>query len=94
MIIDQTNVTVYSYVMGRKDKLLIKAKQSPKGLSFSDFETLLSLCGWTFKRQKGSHRLWYSPQGFRLSIQPKSSSAKDYQVKQFLETYGKETKEL
>jgi predicted RNA binding protein YcfA (HicA-like mRNA interferase family) len=77
--------------MGRKEKLLIKAQQNPKSLSFSDFETLLSLCDWTFKRQRGSHRLWYSPQGYRLSIQPKNSKAKDYQVKQFLETYGQET---
>lgn len=58
--------------MGRKEKLLTKAQQNPQGLSFSDFETLLSLCGWTFKRQKGS-------------------KAKDYQIKQFLEAYGKKT---
>ena len=83
-------VYTYSYNMGRKEKLLTKALQNPKGLSFSDFETLLSLCGWVFKRQKGSHRFWYSPQGYRLSIQPKGNKAKDYQVKQFLEVYGKE----
>ncbi|MFM2313776.1 MAG: hypothetical protein RLZZ04_3052 [Cyanobacteriota bacterium] len=81
--IDRHAVTAYSYNMGRKEKLLTKAEQNPKGLSFSDFETLLSLCGWTFKRQKGSHRLWYSPQGYRLSIQPKGGKAKDYQVAQF-----------
>lgn len=80
--------------MGKKEKLIAKANQNPKGLSFSDFETPLSLCNWIFKRQRGSHRLWYSPKGYRLSIQQKSSKAKDYQVRQFLEAYGKETEEL
>ena len=74
-----------------KEKLLIKARQNQKSLSFSDFETLLSLCGWKLKRQKGSHRLWYSPKGYRLSIQPKGSKAKDDRVKQFLEAYERET---
>ena len=64
--------------MGKKEKLLIKAQQNQKSLSFSDFETLLSLCGWKFKRQKGSYRLWYSIKEYRLSIQPKGSKAKDY----------------
>ncbi len=46
--------------------------------------------GWTFRRQKGSHRLWYSPKGYRLPIQPKGHSAKGYQVKQFLAQYDME----
>ena len=41
--------------------------------------------GWTFKRQRGSHRLWYSPTGHRLSIQEgRDGKAKGYQVEQFI----------
>ena len=77
--------------MGKKDKLLEKARRNPQGLQFSEFENLLSLCSWTFKRQTGSHRFWYSPEKYRLSIQPrKDGKAKNYQVKQFLEQYDRE----
>jgi len=65
--------------------------RNPQGLSFDEFETLLSLCGWQFKRQKGSHRFWYSPTNYRLSIQPKKDGkAKLYQVKQFFKQYQQE----
>lgn len=71
--------------MGRKEKLLEKAKNVPQGLRFSEFETLLNLCGWIFDHQTGSHRIWYSLKRVRLSIQPtKNNEAKAYQVKQFL----------
>ena len=71
--------------MSKKDKLLNRAKQNPKGLRFSEFESLLVLCGWICDHQTGSHRIWYSPEKARLSIQPtKNNEAKEYQVKQFL----------
>ena len=71
--------------MGKKEKLLEKAKNNPQGLRFSEFENLLNLCGWVFDHQTGSHRIWYSPQKDRLSIQPtKNNQAKAYQIKQFL----------
>ncbi|NJN23783.1 MAG: type II toxin-antitoxin system HicA family toxin [Acaryochloridaceae cyanobacterium RL_2_7] len=76
--------------MGKKEKLLSKAQQNPKGLSFQEFETLLSLCGWSFRRQSGSHRLWYSPSGIRLPVQKQGSKAKGYQVKQFLKVQNDE----
>lgn len=77
--------------MGKQDKLLAKARRNPQGIKFQEFETLLSLSGWEFKRQTGSHRFWYSPQRYRLSIQPrKDGKAKGYQVKQFLEQYDRE----
>ena len=69
----------------KRDKLLEKARHHPKGLRFSDFETLLEQCNWTLDHQTGSHRIWYSLTGHRLSVQPtKAGKAKDYQVKQFL----------
>lgn len=77
--------------MSRKDKLLGRAKQNSNRLRFDDFETLLRLCGWTFDRQTGSHRIWYSPKRYRLSIQEaRDGKAKGYQVRQFLEQYNRE----
>ncbi|PZV25235.1 MAG: type II toxin-antitoxin system HicA family toxin [Snowella sp.] len=71
--------------MGKKEKLLEKAKNNPQGLRFSEFENLLNFCGWVFDHQTGSHRIWYSPHKDRLSIQPtKNNQAKAYQIKQFL----------
>ncbi len=49
--------------MTKREKLWKKAKQNPQNLTFGEFETLLQQTGWTFSRQKGSHRLWYSPKG-------------------------------
>ena len=76
--------------MTKREKLWQKAKQNPQNLTFNEFETLLQQTGWTFSRQKGSHRLWYSPQGKPLTIQPrKDGKAKPYQVQQFI-TYTEE----
>ena len=62
----------------------------PVGLRFDEFETLLKQCGWTFDRQRDSHRIWYSPQGRRLSVQAKGNQARGYQVEQFLKYYEEE----
>jgi predicted RNA binding protein YcfA (HicA-like mRNA interferase family) len=71
--------------MTKKEKLWQKAKESPQNLTFDEFETLMEQMGWTFSRQKGSHRLWYSPTGQSLPIQPrKDGKAKIYQVQQFI----------
>lgn len=76
--------------MVSQQKLLDKAIRNSNGLRFNEFETLLKQCGWTFDRQRGSHRIWCSPQGVRLSIQPKGNRAKGYQVEQFLQYYEEE----
>jgi len=78
--------------MTRREKLLNNALRNPDGLSFADFQTLLTQSGWIKRRQTGSHELWYSPKGFRLPIQRSDSNkAKGYQVKQFLTQLKKET---
>ncbi len=74
----------------RRNKLLNRARNNPDGLRFSEFETLMRQCGWTERRQRGSHRIWYSPQGYRLSVQSSGNMAKGYQVRQFLERYEEE----
>jgi len=77
--------------MTKYQKLLKQARNNPKGLSFDDFKTLLNRCSWTEDHQTGSHVIWYSPAGFRLSIQNKNGMAKGYQVKQFLAQYDEES---
>ena len=70
--------------MTKRDKLWQKSKEIPQNLSFDEFETLLRQSNWTLERQKGSHRLWLSPEGQTLPIQPrKDGKAKPYQIQQF-----------
>jgi len=77
--------------MNKKAKLLEAAKNQPGGLSFVEFRTLLRQCNWVHDHTRGSHEIWYSPSGLRLSIQKGASGkAKKYQVEQFLSFTGKE----
>ena len=77
--------------MTKREKLWRKAKESPQNLTFDEFETLLKQFEWTLKRQRGSHRLWESPIGQLLPIQPrKDGKAKSYQVQQFIDCKGEE----
>jgi len=74
--------------MTKSEKLLARAKNNPKGLSFDEFQTLLRQAGWIFDHQKGSHQIWYSPKRRRLPIQEaRNRKAKGYQVEQFLAQY-------
>ena len=70
--------------MSKKEKLLDKALNNPKGLSFDDFCMLMKHQCWVLDHQRGSHQIWYSPKSFRLPVQNRNGKAKDYQVKQFL----------
>ena len=70
--------------MSRYEKLLAKAKRNPEGLSFSEFQNLMTQCGWIKDRQRGSHQIWCSPEGEKLSIQTRNGMAKGYQIRQFL----------
>ena len=85
---------MYGYFMTTQEKLFQKARNNPDGLSFKDFQTLMSKAGWIEKRHKGSHAIWYSPKGFRLPIQNRNGKAKGYQVKQFLELCSKEATQV
>lgn len=76
--------------MTKPEKLLEQARSHPASLRFADFETLLTESGWILRRQRSSHRLWYSPQGYRLPIQNEDGQAKPYQVRQFLAVYRSE----
>jgi predicted RNA binding protein YcfA (HicA-like mRNA interferase family) len=93
--LDFPGVTAYSYnTMTKREKLLAQAINNPRGLSFVDFQTLLHQAGWELDHQTGSHQIWYSPTGYRLTIQKgKSGRAKGYQVEQFLLRYEVENEE-
>ena len=81
--------------MTKREKLLARAMSNPKGLSFSEFQTLLRQTGWTLDHKKGSHWIWYSPTGYRLSVQEgRSGKAKGYQVEQFLRQYEVENEKV
>jgi len=76
--------------MTRKEKLLKKARDNPNGLSFTDFVTLMKQAGWVLDHQSGSHQIWYSENGHRISVQNRKGKAKGYQVKQFLVALNEE----
>lgn len=76
--------------MTAHEKLLEQAQRHPASLRFADFEALLARSGWILRRQRGSHRLWYSPSGYRLPIQDEDGQAKPYQVRQFLTVHQRE----
>lgn len=78
--------------MSQYKKLLDKAKRNPEGLSFAEFQTLMTRLGWVKDHQKGSHQIWYSLEGIRISIQNRNGMAKGYQVRQFLGYLKGETK--
>ena len=86
--LENQSVTIYSYAVTKREKMLEKARNSPGGLSFNDFETLLEQSGWKLKRQTGSYRFWKAPKGPVVPIQPDRGKAKAYQVKQFLRIMG------
>ncbi|MFI4938937.1 MAG: type II toxin-antitoxin system HicA family toxin [Burkholderiales bacterium] len=77
--------------MTKCEKRIAKALNNPKGLSFQDFQQLLRGASWTFDHQRGSHQIWYSPTGHRLSIQEgRDGNAKGYQVEQFITQFESE----
>lgn len=77
--------------MTKREKLMVKAMNNSKGLAFQDFQQLLRSANWTFDHQRGSHQIWYSPSGHRLSIQEgRSGKSKGYQVEQFMTQFESE----
>jgi len=77
--------------MDKGERLLEEARNNPDGMSFRDFQHLMDLKRWRLKRQRGSHRLWCSPSGHVLPVQPRGNKAKGYQVRQFLKQLDQES---
>lgn len=52
-------------------------------ISFSDMETLLLDLGFVFRRQRGSHRMYYHDEIHEfMNIQEDGAKAKGYEVRQ------------
>lgn len=72
--------------MSKCDKLLEKAKKSPRGLRFDELCALAGCFGWVLKRQRGSHQVWENAilttnQGRRKTFHSVNGMAAEYQVK-------------
>lgn len=75
-------------LMGKKDKLYKKAKESPRNLTFSELCILAQYVGFEFRNQTGSHRVYKHPTiNKMINLQPDKqdkSKAKKYQIKQLI----------
>lgn len=79
--------------MGDCDKLLKKARQSPRNLRFEELCKLALCLGFEFSRQSGSHRMYVHPtlppERRRMNFQEaRDGKAKEYQIKQLLDAVG------
>lgn len=76
--------------MSRKLKLLEKARNSPKNLSFGELQLLTENAGFELQRVRGSHHIYIHrllPRDTPVSLQPVGKGQKDakaYQVRQVL----------
>jgi predicted RNA binding protein YcfA (HicA-like mRNA interferase family) len=73
--------------MSRCWKLIEKARASPAGLRFDELCALAECFGWTFQRQKGSHRAYTHPRASRPFVCQRGANgtAKAYQVRQLID---------
>jgi predicted RNA binding protein YcfA (HicA-like mRNA interferase family) len=74
--------------MGKKNKILTKAKKSPENLTFNELCSLAEHAGFEFRNQTGSHKIYKHPTIKKmLNLQPDKndkSKAKKYQIKQLI----------
>jgi predicted RNA binding protein YcfA (HicA-like mRNA interferase family) len=71
--------------MGKKEKLLQKAKNSPSNLTFDELCLLAEKYGFVFRGQSGSHKIYrHCVSQNIMNFQPDNNKAKKYQVKQLL----------
>ena len=61
----------------------VKSGKSDNNIGYSDFQKLIVDLGFVFKRQKGSHTMYYSSANNEfMNIQKDGNKAKAYQVEQ------------
>lgn len=75
--------------MGKKDKLLKKAKNSPQNITFKELCSLARYADFEFSHNSGSHKFYKHPiaKVDRMNFQPDrgdKSKAKSYQVRQLI----------
>lgn len=94
--IDNCYYLCYHFYMTKKDKLLEKAQNNPKNITFDEVCALASMVGFVFKKSTGSHKIYHQPGVLELlNFQNDNGKAKPYQVRQLLkiiEIYGLKVK--
>ena len=69
--------------MNKKIYNAVASGRSDNNINYSDFQNLIIDLGFEFKRQNGSHAVYYHAGINRfMNIQPIGSKAKGYQVRQ------------
>jgi len=72
--------------MMQRAKLLEALRNNPRGVRFSELRLALVHVGFVFKRQSGSHLVYYHPiWREHMIVQEQRGMAKRYQVEQFLD---------
>lgn len=74
--------------MGKIEKLIQEALESPQNLKFSELKKLCEHFGLELRNVKGSHHQYKRAQQpkFTISIQDAKGKAKPYQVRQLMES--------
>jgi len=72
--------------MAKRDKLLERVRNNPRGTRFSDLQRLLGEFGFDLQRVTGSHHIYRHASSRMCNIQEAPGGmAKAYQVEQVLE---------
>lgn len=73
--------------MGKIEKLIQKAFNSPQNLRFTELQKLCCYFGMELRNSEGSHFVYRrkKPPIFTISIQDDNGKAKEYQVNQLLD---------
>ena len=50
------------------EKIIEKMKNQPRGIRLSEAEKVLAAYGYSFNRQRGSHRHYLNPQGNLITL--------------------------
>lgn len=69
--------------MNKKVYESVKSGKSDNNIKYTDFQSLIIDLGFEFKRQRGSHTIYYNDViGEIMNIQKDGAKAKGYEVKQ------------
>ena len=73
--------------MSKIDKIILKMKNQPNGISSEDADKVLTAKGYRFARQNGSHRHYINESGNVITIVDRNPLKKAYVV-EILERIG------
>jgi predicted RNA binding protein YcfA (HicA-like mRNA interferase family) len=72
--------------MPKREKLRDKLRSNPRGIRFSELETVLRDAGFLLDRVTGSHYIYQHPDGRQVNLVWRAAgNVKTYQVRQVLE---------